>query len=230
MRGIARGRERDSSSGWSGPASLPPACRGPPRAGDPGRPPVATACQCEHTLALHVCCKRCTTTSPDRSSFGRLGRLARTPGRALETLRRLSSDMASVYRVLHVDLDQFIAAVEMLRRPELAGRPSSSAATAIRLAEASSPPPLRGPRARHPVRDAAHRGTALPGRGLPASRQCRVRNGVGRGDGRAAEASGDRWRRGRGAGVGRGVRGRHDGRRRGRRAADPGRVCTRGRG
>jgi DNA polymerase IV len=27
-----------------------------------------------------------------------------------------------VYRVLHVDLDQFIAAVEMLRRPELAGR------------------------------------------------------------------------------------------------------------
>ena len=29
----------------------------------------------------------------------------------------------TVYRVLHVDLDQFIAAVEMLRRPELAGRP-----------------------------------------------------------------------------------------------------------
>src|SRR5689334_12195086 len=28
-----------------------------------------------------------------------------------------------VYRVLHVDLDQFIAAVEILRRPELAGRP-----------------------------------------------------------------------------------------------------------
>jgi DNA polymerase-4 len=28
-----------------------------------------------------------------------------------------------VYRVLHVDLDQFIAAVELLRRPELAGRP-----------------------------------------------------------------------------------------------------------
>ena len=28
-----------------------------------------------------------------------------------------------MYRVLHVDLDQFIAAVEMLRRPELAGRP-----------------------------------------------------------------------------------------------------------
>jgi DNA polymerase IV len=27
------------------------------------------------------------------------------------------------YRVLHVDLDQFIAAVEILRRPELAGRP-----------------------------------------------------------------------------------------------------------
>jgi DNA polymerase-4 len=29
----------------------------------------------------------------------------------------------AVYRVLHVDLDQFIAAVEVLRRPELAGRP-----------------------------------------------------------------------------------------------------------
>ena len=28
-----------------------------------------------------------------------------------------------MYRVLHVDLDQFIAAVEVLRRPELAGRP-----------------------------------------------------------------------------------------------------------
>ena len=28
-----------------------------------------------------------------------------------------------MYRVLHVDLDQFIAAVEILRRPELAGRP-----------------------------------------------------------------------------------------------------------
>ena len=31
--------------------------------------------------------------------------------------------MPRVYRVLHVDLDQFIAAVEVLRRPELAGRP-----------------------------------------------------------------------------------------------------------
>ena len=28
-----------------------------------------------------------------------------------------------MYRVLHVDMDQFIAAVELLRRPELAGRP-----------------------------------------------------------------------------------------------------------
>ena len=35
----------------------------------------------------------------------------------------MSRDTGSVYRVLHVDLDQFIAAVEMLRRPELAGRP-----------------------------------------------------------------------------------------------------------
>ncbi len=31
--------------------------------------------------------------------------------------------MAATYWVLHVDLDQFIAAVEILRRPELAGRP-----------------------------------------------------------------------------------------------------------
>jgi DNA polymerase-4 len=31
--------------------------------------------------------------------------------------------LSSVYWVLHVDLDQFIAAVEVLRRPELAGQP-----------------------------------------------------------------------------------------------------------
>ena len=31
--------------------------------------------------------------------------------------------LSSVYRVLQVDLDQFIAAVEVLRRPELAGQP-----------------------------------------------------------------------------------------------------------
>ena len=34
--------------------------------------------------------------------------------------------------ILHVDLDQFLAAVEVLRRPELAGAPLSSAATEIR--------------------------------------------------------------------------------------------------
>ncbi|WP_207632421.1 DNA polymerase IV [Occultella kanbiaonis] len=34
-----------------------------------------------------------------------------------------STPGTTVHRVLHVDLDQFIAAVEVLRRPELAGRP-----------------------------------------------------------------------------------------------------------
>jgi nucleotidyltransferase/DNA polymerase involved in DNA repair len=34
-----------------------------------------------------------------------------------------SATLAWVYWVLHVDLDQFIAAVEVLRRPELVGRP-----------------------------------------------------------------------------------------------------------
>jgi hypothetical protein len=36
--------------------------------------------------------------------------------------------LSSVYGVLQVDLDQFIAAVEVLRRPELAGSQWSSAA------------------------------------------------------------------------------------------------------
>jgi DNA polymerase-4 len=34
-----------------------------------------------------------------------------------------SAESVSDYWILHVDLDQFLAAVEVLRRPELAGRP-----------------------------------------------------------------------------------------------------------
>jgi DNA polymerase-4 len=48
-----------------------------------------------------------------------------------------------VYRVLQVDLDQFIAAVEVLRRPELAGSQWSSAAMETPLAAASPPPPTQ---------------------------------------------------------------------------------------
>lgn len=43
--------------------------------------------------------------------------------RQVAGIRRARLELFAVYRVLHVDLDQFIAAVEMLRRPELVGRP-----------------------------------------------------------------------------------------------------------
>ena len=50
-----------------------------------------------------------------------------------------------MYRVLHVDLDQFIAAVEMLRRPELAGRPVVVGGDGDPTHAASSPPPTTSP-------------------------------------------------------------------------------------
>ena len=50
-----------------------------------------------------------------------------------------------MYRVLQVDLDQFMAAVEVLRRPELAGSQWSSAAMETPLAAASRHRLLRSP-------------------------------------------------------------------------------------
>ena len=98
--------------------------------------------------------------------------------------------MASSYRVLqvdywvlHVDLDQFIAAVEIRRHPELAGRPvvvggrGDPTERAV-VATASYPAREFGVRSGHA---AAHGGEALPGRGLPARGQpglrARPRNG-----------------------------------------------------
>src|SRR4051794_16373324 len=52
-----------------------------------------------------------------RDGVGTVGQASGWCGRAR------CDGLPAVYRVLHVDLDQFIAAVEVLRRPELAGRP-----------------------------------------------------------------------------------------------------------
>jgi DNA polymerase IV len=60
-----------------------------------------------------------------RAERALVGRPARgVPPRAGEqAARAVEAPVTAVYRVLHVDLDQFIAAVEVLRHPELAGRP-----------------------------------------------------------------------------------------------------------
>jgi hypothetical protein len=64
--------------------------------------------------------------------------------------------------ILHVDLDQFIAAVEMLRRPELRGRPvviggDGDPAKRGVVATASYPARARGVHSGMPLRTAARR-------------------------------------------------------------------------
>ena len=78
--------------------------------------------------------------------------------------------------ILHVDLDQFLAAVEVLRRPELAGRPivvgGDGDPTRPRqvVATASYEARAFGVRSGMPLRQAARR---VSGRGVPADRTVR---------------------------------------------------------
>ena len=123
--------------------------------------------------------------------------------------------------VLHVDLDQFLAAVEILRRPELRGLPG-------RRRRRRRPDEAR--RGQHRVvrgsrvsvcTPACRCGRPLeahPGRGVPAGRQGGVRRRVDGGDGGAAVVR----RPGRRARLGRGVPRRRDRRPGGARPRDPG--------
>ena len=128
--------------------------------------------------------------------------------------------------VLHVDLDQFQAAVEVRRNPELAGLPIIVGGNGDpdRAAKGRDLRVVSGPRVRRPRRHAAaHGGSQMPGRGIPAPGHRCLRRRVRGGDGTAA-----RYRPpGRGLGLGRGLC-----RRRTRRLAGPdqaGRTDPRGR-
>ena len=113
--------------------------------------------------------------------------------------------------MLHVDLDQFIAAVEVLRRPELAGRPvvvggRGDPTERGVVSTASYEAREYGVGSGMPLRIAARK---LPGRGLPAGRRAGVRRRLGGGDGHAPLTRVGRAAGGRGgARLGRGVRGR----------------------
>ena len=88
--------------------------------------------------------------------------------------------------ILHVDLDQFLAAVEVLRRPELAGRPvvvggdGNPARPRQVVATASYEARAFGVRSGMPLMTAARR---CPGCRVPAVGQAGVRGGVGARDG-----------------------------------------------
>ena len=105
--------------------------------------------------------------------------------------------------VLHVDLDQFVAAVEVLRRPELAGKPvvvggRGDPTERGVVSTASYEAREFGVHSGLPLRVAARK---LPDAVFLPGRRPGVRGGLGAGDGDAALA---RCRR-RGARVGRGV-------------------------
>ena len=96
--------------------------------------------------------------------------------------------------ILHVDLDQFLAAVEVLRRPELAGRPvvvgGDGDPTRPRQVVATASYEARAFGVRRACRCA--RRSPLPRRGVPAVGPPGLRRGVGRGDGDAAVVPGGR--------------------------------------
>ena len=112
---------------------------------------------------------------------------------------------------LHVDLDQFQVSVELLRRPELRGRPvvvgGDGDPTRARqvVTCASYEARALGVRAGLPMRAAGAEGT---GRGVPAAGRRRLRGRLGAGDGHPARhraAAG-------GVGLGRGIPRRRGGR------------------
>ena len=111
--------------------------------------------------------------------------------------------------VLHVDMDQFLVAVELLRRPELVGLPvivggrGDPTERAV-VSTASYEARERGVHSGLPLQA---RRTAMPRRGPAAGRLPGLRGGVRGGDGDPAGAPG---RGRRGARLGRGVRRRRD--------------------
>ena len=107
--------------------------------------------------------------------------------------------------ILHVDLDQFLAAVEILRRPELAGRPVVVGGDGTRTGRVRSWPRRRTRPGRSGCARACRCGLAArkcPDAVFLPVRPPGLRRGVGAGDGDVAVVPGDR----RGVGLGRSVR------------------------
>ena len=107
--------------------------------------------------------------------------------------------------ILHVDLDQFLAAVEIRRRPELRGRPvivgGTGDPTQPRMVVATASYEARrfGVRSGMPLRAAARR---CPDAVFLPFRRAVYQRGIRRGHGDAAPSM---PQRGRGVGLGRGV-------------------------
>ena len=136
------------------------------------------------------------TSLTARPGRGRAQRWAIIPWRERERGHGHASSGEPVMWVLHVDLDQFIAAVEVLRRPELAGLPVIVGGRGDPTERASSPPP----RTRH-APSASDQGCRCgsPRARSPTPCSCPstagVRRRVGGGHGDAACAGRGPWSR-----------------------------------